>query len=375
MSTTTTNTVESIVANAPLGVLVIRDGRIARYNHKFSDMFGIAGSEGLGLLASTLLSSRNGEEAFNELADALIFHGKSLRSEVCLQRGDGTVFSAEVMGYSVDPDKHDGEIVWIVDDRVEFSNKAENIAAVREVAAIAIGTTDPSHALRRDGKLGALPARASSMNGRREMNISAENPLFSVPGLNADLGLRRSGGRMSLYVNQLRMFLYSYKSVFLNIGVALGAANFQLAARLAHALKGSASNIGATPLAKLAAEVDDAIRQHGNGKRTKLSLIRLDAALDEFLDALTVALNMTDVDSVDDSLAVLPEQIIEQVAARLLQREGDAAHYFEANAGILRRLLSVAVFESFAEAVRQKDFALIMALLGEMRRSNAGGAG
>lgn len=348
--------VESVVANAPVGVLVTRDRRIARYNRKFSEMFGFAGDEGLGLGESALFPSPEACAVLDEFAVSLFSTGQPMRSQVYMRRGDGTVFPAEIIGYALDRETPGEGTVWIVDDLAE--RRAAAAGAVSPAAGIKAANRDFA------GRYNVLPlARRAGMRLPAvgdDAAVPESDPLFAVPGLDAVAGLRRAGGKMAFYRKLLRQFLASQGGVH-DINVALAAANFPLAARLAHVLKGCAANVGAAQLAQLAAEADDVIREQGNGKRTKLCLMRLDASLDAFCTALAAALGMPEM---GDGPALPSARIVAELAARLRRCDGEVTDYFEAHADVLRGTLPASDFDALATAVRNYDFSAALARLG-----------
>jgi two-component system sensor histidine kinase/response regulator len=192
------------------------------------------------------------------------------------------------------------------------------------------------------------------------------DPLFAVPGLDVAAGLRRAGGKMGFYRKLLRQFLDSQSGAVKDIGLALAAANFLLAARLAHTLKGVAGNIGAMPLSQIAAEVDDAVRESPGVKATKLRLIRLDHTHDEFCTALAAALGsaeVAEVVSIGASEQVSPAQIVETLTAALQRNDGEVADYFDTHADALREILPGPDFVALASAVRNYDFSAALARL------------
>ncbi|MBI3149129.1 MAG: response regulator [Betaproteobacteria bacterium] len=190
------------------------------------------------------------------------------------------------------------------------------------------------------------------------------DPLFAVPGLDAAAGLRRTGGKMDFYRKLLRQFLHSQRLVVHDIHVALAAANFQLAARLAHTLKGVAGNIGAMPLSQAAAEVDDAIRESPRGKALKLRLMRLDDALDDLCTALAAAFGADEIAGAGARGS--PAQVVGVLTTALQRNDGEVADYFDAHADILREILPGSDFAALTTAVRNYDFAAALALLGAL---------
>lgn len=253
--------------------------------------------------------------------------------------------------------------VWII----------EGPAALRQIAVAGAWQVPPDAGIapRNPGAAGMNKVRHGerSEGGGDEAAVPSD-PLFDVPGLDVSMGLRRVGGKMAFYRKLLRRFLASQGGAIHDINVALAASNFQLAARLAHAFKGCAGNIGATQLAQMAAEVDDAIREGGNGKRTKWCLMRLDVAFDAFRVRLAAMLGMPEA----EGGAVLPaDRVVEALAARLRRSDGEAADYFESHADVLRESYLPAEFEALATAVRHYDFAAALARIGAPPGGDDGG--
>ncbi|MBF0294242.1 MAG: response regulator [Magnetococcales bacterium] len=86
-----------------------------------------------------------------------------------------------------------------------------------------------------------------------------EVSLLHIPGLDCELGLKRTLGKRPLYFSILKKFIAGQKRVAEQIKVALQAKDWGTAERLAHTLKGVAGNIGATDLQGEAAELEQAI--------------------------------------------------------------------------------------------------------------------
>ncbi|MBI2308466.1 MAG: response regulator [Rhodocyclales bacterium] len=117
MNTVNFREVEAIVANAPVGVLVTRNRLIARYNRKFSEMFGFVGEAGVGQAASILYPSPEAYDALGALAVPLLSVGKPLQTELSMRRQDGTVFWVELSGYVLNTEYAAEGTVWFLEDR------------------------------------------------------------------------------------------------------------------------------------------------------------------------------------------------------------------------------------------------------------------
>lgn len=83
--------------------------------------------------------------------------------------------------------------------------------------------------------------------------------LFNIAGIDAEFGLKSIGGKRERYESLLRKFAEKQAGTAEAIRSALSAGDASTAEREAHSLKGAASTLGATEVAKRAAEVEIAI--------------------------------------------------------------------------------------------------------------------
>jgi two-component system, sensor histidine kinase and response regulator len=98
-----------------------------------------------------------------------------------------------------------------------------------------------------------LPPAASAPSGGDELPRH-------IDGLDVELGLRRVIGKHHLYISMLRKFVAGQKNAAANICAALDDNDAATAERLAHTLKGTAGNIGASQLQSEAGALEAAIR-------------------------------------------------------------------------------------------------------------------
>jgi two-component system sensor histidine kinase/response regulator len=94
--------------------------------------------------------------------------------------------------------------------------------------------------------------------GKRESN-EAELRL-SIPGIDTVDGLRRISGNARLYRALLRQFADDQVNFTPQIKTLLGQREYGGAERLAHSIKGSAGNLGATVLSALADDLEKTVR-------------------------------------------------------------------------------------------------------------------
>jgi two-component system sensor histidine kinase/response regulator len=101
---------------------------------------------------------------------------------------------------------------------------------------------------------------------------------LKIAGIDTSLGLKSIGGKRERYVSLLRKFAERQAGTAEAIRAALSVGDASTAEREAHSLKGAASTLGATALAKHAANVEIAIQTRQN--------------VDEALDSLSHSLGV-----------------------------------------------------------------------------------
>jgi len=120
-------------------------------------------------------------------------------------------------------------------------------------------------------------------------SASAQDHDFAIThdGFDWRQGLKRAGGKASLYRDVLEKFVRGQADVPARIRAALAAGDEGLAERTAHTLKGTAATIGAGPLAAVAAEVETALRGHAPGDVVERLLIEVEPPLAGLIAALS----------------------------------------------------------------------------------------
>jgi signal transduction histidine kinase/DNA-binding response OmpR family regulator/HPt (histidine-containing phosphotransfer) domain-containing protein len=98
--------------------------------------------------------------------------------------------------------------------------------------------------------------------------------MLQIPGIDTKAALRRTGGNLQRYESLLRRFAESQAGTVDDIRAALAARDVSTAERAAHSLKGAAGNLGATPLADVAAKAEAAVKS-GVGIETALDSLAL----------------------------------------------------------------------------------------------------
>ncbi len=103
---------------------------------------------------------------------------------------------------------------------------------------------------------GNAPARSA------ERGSNEAEPHLSIPGIDTVNGLRRIAGNARLYRALLRQFADDQVNFPQQIRSVLDQGEYTAAERLAHTIKGSAGNLGATALSELADNLERTARSH-----------------------------------------------------------------------------------------------------------------
>jgi PAS domain S-box-containing protein len=102
---------------------------------------------------------------------------------------------------------------------------------------------------------------ALSMKQNADSDPSAKTKTFFDP----DIAIARVGSK-EIFLSMLGKFIPSYELAVQSIGNALKTADWELAKRSAHTLKGAAATVGATSLSEYARQLEDAIAVNETGK-------------------------------------------------------------------------------------------------------------
>ena len=134
------------------------------------------------------------------------------------------------------------------------------------------------------GQATAPQAPSAGFAGVRE-SVS-ELPFDDLPGFDIPKGLAHCGGKTKLFLQLLKSFTDHYSDGVQQIRAALDSDDTELAARLAHSIKGVSGTIGAEGLYAAAGHLESSIR-HGTDSVGE-DLAAFGASLDAVLSALSV---------------------------------------------------------------------------------------
>ncbi|MDP2828903.1 MAG: response regulator [Sulfuricellaceae bacterium] len=138
----------------------------------------------------------------------------------------------------------------------------------------------------------------------RDGGAELQQRLMEIPGIDLACGLAMMHGNSTKYIQLLNLFADSHEKDAARLTSGLAADDQEEIRQVAHALKGSAGNLGATVMQETAAALDAAIRREAKVAEIE----RLRATLGAELSALIVAIRLLPPDLLP-STPVVPEHL------------------------------------------------------------------
>lgn|GEM_PF-4170141 len=152
-----------------------------------------------------------------------------------------------------------------------------------------------------------------------------------MPGLEINTALLRINSKVDIYLRLLQFFITDHSDFIQDINLALMDNDTELSIRLSHTLKGSAANIGANDLARIAERVQNGLEQQNIKSEIKCDLHLLEQELEKTLKSIQTIINSDKdnvrnvTDTAADSLKVDMVKLLELIE----QNDFDAIEMFD----------------------------------------------
>lgn len=187
----------------------------------------------------------------------------------------------------------------------------------------------------------------------------AEPAWPTIPGLDVANGLRRVAGNRKLYRDLLTQYIAGQADAPARIQAALATGDRTTAERLAHTLKGVSGNIGATVIERLAADLEQALRQQAEPAIVEPLLARTGETLTGWIAELQSALAsepapVTHVAPRMDWAGL--QQILVRLEQLLSEDDAETVRYLAAHRAALAEALSAELFLAMERAINGYDF-------------------
>ncbi len=171
---------ETILDNALVGIVFLRNRTITSCNRRLEELFGYGPGELIGQSTQVLYASDAAFEEIGARAYAELAHGRSFSEEVELRHRDGSVFWGALTGRAVDPaHPYDGSIFIYADISERFRAEAEvnKLTRALEQSPVSIVITS------RDGTIEYVNPRFSMVTGYSRHEVMGQNPRLLQSGV------------------------------------------------------------------------------------------------------------------------------------------------------------------------------------------------
>ena len=212
------------------------------------------------------------------------------------------------------------------------------------------------------------PTRVTAVGGSHFLGRNGqgvEEIPEGISGLDTALGLKRCLGKPGLYVSLLRKFMTGQADTPKMITEALKQEDWQTAERLAHTIKGTAGNIGASVVRDRAASLETAIRSRAPSSEINAGIEALSSPLMSLVVDLHHALGASPEPAGPPAIIIDPrrlEAVVSRLAELLATSDSEATDVLEENAGLLHAAFPEH-YRNLEERVQSFDFDEALAIL------------
>jgi HPt (histidine-containing phosphotransfer) domain-containing protein len=177
--------------------------------------------------------------------------------------------------------------------------------------------------------------------------------LASISGLDVKAGLKVVSGKMAAYRRVLRIFADGHAGDVDKLREHLQRQQFQEAQNMAHTLKGSAGNIGASGIQRLAHELDQAIKQRATEQaNAQINQLAIDLPrLLEGIQSRLLTLKTTEVNSESEPQPLPLQRVVQELDALLDTGDMAARRYFEQHRTNLVAVIGAASVDIMAQHI------------------------
>ena len=118
---------QAILDNAMVGIVFIRDRKIAHINRRIQELFGYPGAELLSQSTECLFLNHDYFAAVSDRCEGLLNQGESFNEELWFRRNDGSRFWGQISVRAIEPADPQAGSVWIIADLTERRRAEEEL--------------------------------------------------------------------------------------------------------------------------------------------------------------------------------------------------------------------------------------------------------
>lgn len=177
-----------------------------------------------------------------------------------------------------------------------------------------------------------------------------------ITGIDTELGLRRLGGNLALYLDLLGRFVKDEAVHLVDYRDALEAQDWALAERLVHTTKGVAGNLGADTLRDNAQQLESAIAEKRTADVDRLTPLFC-KLLETTLADVVEYFEQHPVEQEAPASQVNVEAVLHDLHALLVNDDGEAEWLYQEHRAALQQHIPSDAMSALAEAIAGFDFA------------------
>ncbi|MFA4968972.1 MAG: PAS domain S-box protein [Sulfuritalea sp.] len=163
--------------------------------------------------------------------------------------------------------------------------------------------------------------------------------LPAIAGLDAAQGLRTLNGHVASYTQLLRRYATAHAGDMTRLRARLATSEREEARRIAHTLKGSSGNLGATTVQRMAAELEAALKQGEDAAQIEALVAAAEAELQTLTTAILAALPEEPAAAPVEADWAVVRRVLDELEPLLAASSMHANDLFEENAAQLEAAL------------------------------------
>jgi diguanylate cyclase (GGDEF)-like protein/PAS domain S-box-containing protein len=173
---------EALLANVSIGIAFTRERHFFLCNPKFTEMFGYAPGELIGLPGEAVYPSRESYLALGQIATPILAAGRQLDLEWEMRRKDGSTFLCRMIAKAIDPANTHQGTVWILEDITERRRHADETARVLREHEALLRTASVGIAFVKDRRFVRVNRRYEEMYGYAPGELDGQSVAVIYPG-------------------------------------------------------------------------------------------------------------------------------------------------------------------------------------------------
>ena len=205
-----------------------------------------------------------------------------------------------------------------------------------------------------------------SVSSEEDLKVESDliRALNEIPDLDSAAGLVMVRNNLGAYRGVLKLFVATHSHDAQQLQQLVEQGQLETAERIAHALKGTAGNIGALPIQHIATELDAALKQQ-DAAAVQGPLAELTERLPHLIQGLNAVLVEPVRSQHPPATTYSPKQqaVIGELGLLLDIQDSRSRHLLTTHAQLLEEALGSVVFASFEQHINRFDYSQALQLL------------